>query len=173
MRITCGGSSHSSWEGGEVESVDEHSCELVKPPYVFDAGTPNIPGIIGLGQAPDYVLEIGIERIAERERKLTEQMMEIADLKRVEVYGPRELERREGIVSFNVRGLGSLRTSRCWSMLDELAKIAVRSGHHCAAHDAHLGVEGTVRASVHYYKFGRRDRELQGNACSNRAGFWG
>ena len=135
--------------GGIVESVDEHSSELVKPPHVFDAGTPNIPGIIGLGRACDYVLEIGIERIAERERKLTEQMMEIADLQHVEVYGPRELERRGGVVSFNIQGLGHHDVA---SMLDELAKIAVRSGHHCAQPTMrHLGVEGTVRASVHCY----------------------
>ncbi len=135
--------------GGIVESVGEHSSEFVKPPHVFDAGTPNIPGIIGLGRACDYVLEIGIERIAERERKLTEQMMKISDLENVEVYGPRELERRGGVVSFNIRGLGHHDVA---SMLDELAKIAVRSGHHCAQPTMrYLGVEGTVRASVHYF----------------------
>ncbi len=135
--------------GGVVERVEKHKYDLVKPPQVFDAGTPNIPGIIGLGRACEYVLEIGIERITERERKLTEQMLKIADFERVEVYGPHELGRRGGVVSFNVSGLGHHDVA---SMLDELAQIAVRSGHHCAQPTMRLlGVEGTVRASVHYY----------------------
>lgn len=135
--------------GGIVESVEEHSCKLVQPPQLFDAGTPNIPGIIALGRAAEYVLEIGLERIAERERKLTRRMLEIEELERVEVYGPRDIGQRGGVVSFNVEGMDHHDVA---AMLDELANIAVRSGHHCAAPTMrHLGVEGTVRASVHYY----------------------
>jgi cysteine desulfurase/selenocysteine lyase len=135
--------------GGIVETVGRHGYELVEAPRIFDAGTPNIPGIIGLGRACEYVMEIGIERIAEREVELTRRMLKISDVEHVEVYGPRDLTRRGGVVSFNIRGLGHHDVA---SMLDELAKIAVRSGHHCAQPTMrHLGVEGTVRASVHYY----------------------
>ncbi len=135
--------------GGIVEEVGQHSSKLVESPQVFDAGTPNIPGIIGLGRACEYVLDIGVEKIAERERKLTEQMLKIADMERVEIYGPRDLAQRGGVVSFNVEGLGHHDVA---SMLDEITNIAVRSGHHCAQPTMrHLGVEGTVRASVHYF----------------------
>ncbi|KUO43139.1 MAG: hypothetical protein APU95_01180 [Hadesarchaea archaeon YNP_N21] len=135
--------------GGIVESVEEHKSKLVRPPQIFDAGTPNIPGIIGLGRACDYVMEIGIERIAERERKLTELMLKMAGVENVEVYGPAGVDRRGGVVSFNVKGLNHHELA---SMLDELAGIAVRSGQHCAQPTMrHLGVEGTVRASVHYF----------------------
>jgi cysteine desulfurase/selenocysteine lyase len=135
--------------GGIIELVEKHRYKLVRPPQIFDAGTPNIPGIIGLGRACEYVMDIGIERIAEREGKLTKQMLKIADIEHVEVYGPRDLARRGGMVSFNVRGLGHHDAA---SMMDELANIAVRSGHHCAQPTMrHLGIEGTVRASVHYY----------------------
>jgi len=52
-------------------------------------------------------------------------------------------------VSFNVEGLDHHDVA---SMLDEIARVAVRSGHHCAQPTMrHLGVGGTVRASVHYY----------------------
>jgi cysteine desulfurase/selenocysteine lyase len=135
--------------GGIVESVDVHSYKLVPPPQVFDAGTPNIPGIVGLGRAAEYVLEIGIERIAERERKLTEGMLRIGKLEQVQVYGPQNVRLRGGVVSFNIEGIGHHDVA---AMLDELAGIAVRSGHHCAEPTMrHLGVDGTVRASVHYF----------------------
>ncbi|MEM4188613.1 MAG: cysteine desulfurase [Candidatus Hadarchaeum sp.] len=135
--------------GGIVEDVELHSAKLVDPPQLFDAGTPNIPGIIGLGKACEYVMDIGIDKIAERERKLTERMLEIGKNSQVEVYGPRGLERRGGVVSFNISGLSPHEVA---SMLDELAKIAVRSGHHCAQPAMrHLRVNGTARASVHYF----------------------
>ncbi len=135
--------------GGIVRQVEEHKYDLVKPPQIFDAGTPNIPGIIGLGRACEYVLEIGIEQIAERERKLTKQMLKIADIEHIEVYGPHNIEQRGGVVSFNINGLGHHEVA---SMLDELAQIAVRSGHLCAQPAMrHLGINGIVRASLHYY----------------------
>ncbi len=135
--------------GGVVEQVEKHKYDLIKPPQIFDAGTPNIPGIIGLGRACEYVLEIDIARIAERERKLTEQMLKIADIEHIEVYGPHNVEQRGGVVSFNINGLGHHDVA---SMLDELAQIAVRSGHQCAQPTMrHLGVDGIVRASLHYY----------------------
>jgi cysteine desulfurase/selenocysteine lyase len=135
--------------GGIVEEVLLHSHELVKPPQIFDAGTPNIPGVIGLGRACEYVLGIGIDRIADREHELTKSMMKIAEIESVEVYGPSDPKLRGGLVSFNVKGLGHHDVA---SMLDELANIAVRSGHHCAQPTMrHLRVQGTVRASVHYY----------------------
>lgn len=135
--------------GGMVEEADVHGIKFLEPPRIFDAGTPNIPGIIGLGRACEYVLDIGIERIEKRERELTDMMMKIAKMENVSVYGPSDLNKRGGVVSFNVKGLGHHDVA---SMLDELEKIAVRSGHHCAQPTMrHLGVEGTVRASVHYY----------------------
>lgn len=134
--------------GGIVESVEEHSCKLVAPPQVFDAGTPNIPGVIGLGRACEYVEEIGVEKIAERERRLTELMMEISGIEHVQVYGP-DIEHRGGVVSLNVDNLEHHKVA---AMLDEIANIAVRSGHHCAAPTMRrLGVDGTARASVHYF----------------------
>lgn len=157
--------------GGVVEQVEEHAHDLVKPPQIFDAGTPNIPGIIGLGRACEYVLEIGIERIAERERKLTEQMLRIADLEHVEVYGPRSPERHGGVVSFNVEGLDHHDVA---SMLDELARVAVRSGHHCAQPTMrHLGVEGTVRASVHYYNLEEEIERFTTTLEKIALEFWG
>lgn len=135
--------------GGIVRSVREHECELVDPPQVFDAGTPNIPGIIGLGRAAEYVMEIGLDRIEKRERKLVDRMLEIDELNEVKVYGPKSPEKLGGVVSFNLEGMDPHEVS---SVLDEVADIATRSGHHCAIPAMeYLGLDGNVRASVHYY----------------------
>jgi len=135
--------------GGIVEDVGPHSSKLIESPQLFDAGTPNIPGIIGLGAACDYVMDIGVGRVSERERKLTELMLKIGDIGQVEIYGPVDLARRGGVVSFNIEGIGPHDAA---SMLDELANIAIRSGHHCAQPTMrHLRVNGTARASVHYF----------------------
>lgn len=135
--------------GGIVESVEEHECELVDPPQVFDAGTPNIPGIIGLGEAAEYVLEIGLENIEKQERKLVKQILKIDNYKNIETYGPKSGEKLGGAVSFNIKDMDPHKVS---SILDKRENIAVRSGHHCAMPAMnHLGLKGTVRASVHYF----------------------
>lgn len=135
--------------GGIVESAREHSCQLVEPPQIFDAGTPNIPGIIGLGRAAEYVLDIGLERIEKRERKLIRKMHEISDLNDVEIYGPKSPEKIAGVLSFNVDDMNPHELS---SILDEVADIATRSGHHCAdLAMGYFGLDATLRASVHYY----------------------
>ncbi|MEW6592755.1 MAG: cysteine desulfurase [Candidatus Hadarchaeota archaeon] len=135
--------------GGIVLDAETHRAELTEPPEIFDAGTPNIPGVIGLGRACDYVLEIGVEKIEAQEKKLTEIMMKIKEFPNVAVYGPPSIESRGGVVSFNIKGLGFHDVA---AMLDELEKIAIRSGNHCAQPTMkHLGIGGTARASVHYY----------------------
>lgn len=135
--------------GGIVKGVEEHACELVDPPQVFDAGTPNIPGIIGLGKAAEYVLNIGLDKIEQREQKLVDRILETAKLDNVEVYGPKSAEKLSGVVSFNLDGFDSHEVS---SLLDEIENIATRSGHHCAEPAMkHFNIKGNVRASVHYY----------------------
>ena len=121
----------------------------------WDAGTPNIAGLIGLGRAAIYVAEeIGLENIETREKMLTEQLLNgLAEIDKVEVYGSSKLENRSGTVAFNLKGLSShdvsLFLSRCF-------KILTRSGHHCAIPAmCDLGIwdkyGGNVRVSFHYF----------------------
>ncbi|MEM2878356.1 MAG: cysteine desulfurase [Candidatus Hadarchaeales archaeon] len=134
--------------GGGVIKEGCKSFEYSGFPQSFDAGTPNVPGIVGLGAGCDYVLDIGPDNILRRESELVKELLKIREIAGVEVYGPMDTGRRAGIVSFNVRNFEPNAVAK---MLD-LKGFAVRSGHHCAIPTMqHIGVNGTVRASVGYY----------------------
>ena len=133
--------------GGTVSDVSGLSYTLEPSPACFEAGTPNIPGVIGLGRAVEYVEKIGISEIEKHEAKLSgEAAKRLSELEHVEVYGP---ENRAGIVPFNVKGLHAHDVAL---ILDQTRKICVRSGHHCAIPITRfLEVDSTVRASFALY----------------------
>lgn len=133
--------------GGTVSDVEGYTYVLEPSPACFEAGTPNIPGVIGLGRAVEYVEKIGIPEIETHELKLSrEAAKRLSELEHVEVYGP---EDRAGIVPFNVKGLHAHDVAL---ILDQTRKICVRSGHHCAIPTIRfLNVDSTVRASFALY----------------------
>ncbi len=133
--------------GGTVSDVEGYNYVLEPSPACFEAGTPNIPGVIGLGKAVEYVEKIGVSEIESHEIKLSrEAAKRLSELEHVEVYGPKD---RAGVVPFNVKGLHSHDVAL---ILDQTRKICVRSGHHCAIPVIHfLKVDSTVRASFALY----------------------
>jgi len=133
--------------GGTVSDVEGCTYVLEPSPACFEAGTPNIPGVIGLGRAVEYVEKIGVPEIEAHEIKLSrEAAKRLSELEHVEVYGP---EDRAGIVPFNVKGLHAHDVAL---ILDQTRKICVRSGHHCAIPTIRfLNVDSTVRASFALY----------------------
>lgn len=144
--------------GGTIADVSASGYALSGYPLSkrWEAGTPNIPGLLGLGRAAEYVVsEIGLTSIENHERELTQHLLE--EMKRIDgvrIYGPTEdLRWKTGIVSFNIEDW--ICHDLMW-LLDEKYRILVRAGHHCAipAHQF-LGVfktnKGSVRISFHYY----------------------
>src|SRR3989338_1445768 len=98
-------------------------------PYKFEAGTPNIEGVIGLSAAIDYLNKIGMTRIRKYEQELTAfALKKFSALNGVKIYGPKTARKRVGVICFN---LGKIHAHDLASLLDEEG-IAVRSGHHCA-----------------------------------------
>ncbi len=149
--------------GGMVEDVSLNAFEMkngyerkkgyeMKKGYEgFEAGTPDISGGIGLGAAADYLKRAGIEEVALHEKKLASKLLKgLQEIKGVEIYGPKDVNGRGGVVSFNVLGLLPHEVAL---MLDQASDISVRSGHHCCIPlMKHLGLKhGCVRASLYLY----------------------
>ncbi len=138
--------------GGTIADVGLDYYTLSESPMRFEAGTPAIAEAIGLGAAVDYLKEVQLENIEVHERTLVKRMYQgLADIPSVEVYGPKKVEQRTGIVSFNV---GDLNPHDVALALDVSADIMVRSGHHCCIplnKELLKRPEGTVRASLYLY----------------------
>ncbi len=132
--------------GAMIETVTFEATTYAKPPQRFEAGTPHIVGVIGLGAAIDYVNSIGLDAIAAHEARLVKAARTaLAGFERVQLYGP---EDSAGIVSFNVEGV---HPHDVGTILDETG-VAIRAGHHCAQPlMALLGVPATARASFGIY----------------------
>jgi len=133
--------------GGAVEWVRGCEYELLEPPARFEAGTPNIPGIIGLGRSVEYVNALGVANIEKHVENLARVAAQrLSEIDNVTVYGPKD---RAGVVPFNV---GQLNPHDVSMILDEAATICTRSGYHCAMPALEsLGINGTVRASFGAY----------------------
>lgn len=147
-------------EGIELNHMKEggtgsKSESLLQPEIVpdrYESGTPNTPGIVGLGAGIKYILDIGMKRIRRHEEELTEYMLkELEKIDKVKIYGPKDAKKQSAVISINI---GDLDSSEVSYILDEAFDIAVRSGLHCAplAHKT-LGTfeQGTVRFSIGYF----------------------
>ena len=139
--------------GGEmIEHVHWDKTTYNVLPYKFEAGTPNYIGSYAFSKAIEYVQELGIEDIAKHEEELVEYIEErLSSLTNVKIYAAGQ--KKAGAVSFNVyRTDGDLIHPFDVGVLLDRQGVAVRTGHHCAEPLIdHLGVPGTLRASVGLY----------------------
>ncbi|RLI08088.1 cysteine desulfurase, partial [Candidatus Bathyarchaeota archaeon] len=138
--------------GGTISDVSIDSYELAEPPLRFEAGTPAIAQVIGLGEACRYLDRVGMDAVERWDARLAERLAEgLREIDGVTVYGPSDPRLRVGIVSFNIRDMNPHDVALS---LDAEYDIAVRSGHHCALPlmKELFGLpEGTVRASTYLY----------------------
>src|ERR1051325_9361876 len=134
--------------GGEmILNVDYQKSTWKHAPHKFEAGTPDIAGVIGLGAAMDYLDGIGRDKIAAHDLELgAYAFAKLSGLKNIRLFGPHV--GRAGLVSFLLNGVHA-------HDVTELANqrgIALRGGHHCNQPLMHkLGVESTSRASFYFY----------------------
>jgi cysteine desulfurase / selenocysteine lyase len=136
-----------AWQtGGEmVAAVDDHTARLREPPHRFEAGTPNIAGVIGLGAAIRYLTSLDRDAIARHEARLHRRIRdELAALDGVRVLGAPEA----AVVAFTVAGAHPHDVA---SIVDREG-VAIRSGHHCAEPlHRRLGADASARASLALY----------------------
>lgn len=136
--------------GGEMirEVFLDHST-WNEVPYKFEGGTVNIADSIGLGAAVDYLTSLGMAKVREHEVRLLDYALQtLSELKGFKVYGPGDVAKRGGVISFN---LADVHPHDLATILDEEG-VAIRSGHHCAQPLMNwLDVAATSRASFHVY----------------------
>ena len=137
------------WQGGGdmILEVSFDKTIYNELPYKFEAGTPNISGVIGLGAAIDYLQSIGMANIACYEQDLHDYM--VAELKKVDgirLIG--EARHKASVQSFL---LDDIHSHDLGTILDHQG-VAIRTGHHCAMPVMqYFGISGTSRASLAFY----------------------
>ncbi len=140
------------WMGGGdmIKKVSMRESSYKDNPGKFEAGTPHIGGVIGLGAAIEWLESKGsMVAVREHEKEITKYALDrLGEIHGLEVYGPLKAEERSGLVAFNLKGVHPHDVAQI--LADR--NICVRAGHHCAQplHDK-LGVNGSVRASFGIY----------------------
>jgi cysteine desulfurase/selenocysteine lyase len=133
--------------GSMIRSVDLTSSTYADPPTRFEAGTPHIAGVIGLGAAIDYLARIGLDHAARYEDRLLdyagEALQEIPGLRMIGTA-----KRKVSVLSFIME---DVHPHDIGTILDQQG-VAVRAGHHCAQPVMkRFGIPATTRASTALY----------------------
>ncbi len=142
--------------GGMNESFDTVDTMYYKElPTRLEAGTPNIAGVIGLGEAIRYINKIGIDKIHERELHLRDYLIEkLIPLSHIDIIN---LEADSGIVAFNVNGIFSQDVAYFLNKYN----ICIRAGNHCAKILKNAtGVTNSLRISLYFYNTEKEIDEL-------------
>lgn len=134
--------------GGEmIKSVSIEKTTYNELPYKFEAGTPNISGVIGLDAALKYVNSIGMVSIADYEKTLLEYATNrLKEFENIEIYG--QSNKKASVISFLLKNIHPFDVG---TLIDKMG-IAVRTGHHCAEPVMKaFNISGTVRLSLAMY----------------------
>jgi len=117
--------------GGTVQIVGDSSVSFKDAPALYEAGSPNYPGVVGMGKAMQILKAVGYDAIGEHEQKLIRRMMDgLKQFENVVIYGDTEnISDRVGVVTFNFTDINSYYLA---VKLTELGGIATRRGAFCA-----------------------------------------
>jgi len=136
------------WQGGGemIASVSLESATYREPPWRFEAGTPSIADVVGMGAAADYLVAVGREQIAARESELAAHAAaRLAEIPGLALVGGK---RSAPIFAFNLPGIHPHDVA---TIVDREG-VAIRSGHHCAEPlHRRFGLDASARASLAFY----------------------
>ena len=135
--------------GDMIEYVYEQNTTFAEVPTKFEAGTQNVEGAVGLGAAIDYLSNIGMDNVEKIEKSVLEYAMEeLSKLDFVTIYGPKDIKKHAGVISFNVN---KVHPHDVASVLDS-ENVCIRSGNHCAQPLLrYMNLDSTCRASFYIY----------------------
>ncbi|OGY28053.1 MAG: hypothetical protein A3F33_01690 [Candidatus Woykebacteria bacterium RIFCSPHIGHO2_12_FULL_43_10] len=135
--------------GDMISEVTEAGAKWNVLPWKFEAGTPNVAGVIGLGTAIDYLEKVGLDSINEYEQSLVEYYItKLSKIDNLRILGPTEPDKRNSLVSFTLDGVHPHDLA---TILDQYG-VAVRAGHHCAQPlHRRLGISASSRVSFYLY----------------------
>lgn len=135
--------------GDMILTVSKDSFKSAPLPNKFEAGTPNIAGVVGFAIALEYLKQVGLQNIHQHEQALMSYALdEIKRVPGIRLFGTENLDERGGVISFLI---GNVHPHDIGSILDEEG-IAIRAGHHCCEpFMKHAGLPGTARASLYLY----------------------
>jgi cysteine desulfurase/selenocysteine lyase len=134
--------------GGEmVDQVTLEKTTYNKLPYKFEAGTPNVAGVLGMEAAIKYILDLDLNKIHAYEHEMLDYAtVELLKMETVRIFG--NAENKTGVISFNI---GKIHSYDAGTIYDKLG-IALRTGHHCAQPLIdRFQVTGMIRASLALY----------------------
>ncbi len=139
----------SEFGGHMLEEATLTDASWAEAPTKFEAGTKDIGGVIGLGEAVRYIKNVGVEHIHAHTSALVFRAIEkLSQIKGIHIYAQRDLANNVGMVSFTAD----------WAHPHDIGEIvardnvAIRAGHHCAMPlHCELKIKGTARASFHLY----------------------
>ena len=117
--------------GGTVNLVQDDKQSYKRAPEVYEAGSPNYPGVVGLGKAIDVLQEIGFDNIEAHEKALNRKLIDgLKKLDNIVIYGDTEnIDDRVGVVSFNFNNINSLILA---TYISDNGGVATRRGAFCA-----------------------------------------
>lgn len=135
--------------GDMVEYVYEQETTFNVLPYKFEAGTQNVEAAVGLSKAIDYLNEVGMDNVERIEKELMSYAVdEIRKLDYVKIYGTRDIEKRGGVLSFEIKGVHPHDVA---SIFDTFG-VCIRAGNHCAQPlMRYMEINATSRASIYFY----------------------
>jgi cysteine desulfurase/selenocysteine lyase len=136
--------------GGEmIKDVTITGATYADGPRKFEAGTPPIAEVVGLGAAAEYLMGIGMENVRAHELALTDYALNaMREFEGIRIFGPQEAEQRGCPISFE---LPEVHAHDVAQFLDQEG-VCVRAGHHCTKPlMRYLDVAATARASTHVY----------------------
>lgn len=135
--------------GDMIREVHETETVFNEVPHKFEAGTPNIEGVIGFGAAASYLSALGMQDVRSHEESIVSYALsQLGKIPGVSIYGPKNPAIRGGVIAFR---MGRVHPHDIAQVLDE-DNVCIRVGYHCAMplHE-YMGIGPTARASFYVY----------------------